>query len=82
MHLIPIQVEYYAGAKADETPRRFVWEERTIELGEVLDRWHQVESKPEWPRADYYFKVRAADKREYLLEHDLEADEWFLGQQW
>ena len=21
------------------------------------------------------------DKREYLLKHDLEADEWFLGQQ-
>jgi len=42
----------------------------------------RTESKPEWPRADYYFKVLAADKREYLLKHDLEADEWFLGQQW
>jgi len=81
MRLIPIQVDCYAGAKADETPRRFTWEERTIEVGEVLDRWYQVESKPEWPRADY-FKVRAADEREYLLKHDLEADEWFLGQQW
>ncbi len=47
----------------------------------MLDRWYQVESKPEWPRADY-FKVRAADQREFLLKHDLEADEWFLGQQW
>lgn len=81
MKLIPIQVESYAGAKADETPRRFTWEGRTIEVGEVLDRWYQVESKPEWPRADY-FKVRAVDEREYLLKHDLEADEWFLGQQW
>ena len=81
MRLIPIQVDCYAGAKADETPRRFTWEERTIEVGEVLDRCYQVESKPEWPRADY-FKVRAADEWEYLLKHDLEADEWFLGQQW
>jgi GTPase SAR1 family protein len=48
---------------------------------EVLDRWYQVESKPEWPRADY-FKVRAVDERDYLLKHDLESDEWFLGQQW
>jgi hypothetical protein len=47
----------------------------------VLDRWHQVESKPEWPRADY-FKVRTADKREYLLKHDLESGEWFLGRPW
>lgn len=82
MKLIPIQVECYAGAKAEETPRRFTWEGRTIELNEVLDRWYQVESKPEWPRADY-FKVQAmADEREYLLKHDLESDEWFLGPQW
>lgn len=82
MKLTPIQVECYAGAKADETPRRFTWERRTIELSEVLDRWYQVESKPEWPRADY-FKVRAAiDEKEYLLKHDLESDEWFLGRQW
>ena len=81
MKLTPIRVECYAGAKADETPRRFSWEGQTLEVGEVLDRWYQVESKPEWPRADY-FKVRAEDAREYLLKHDLESDEWFLGQQW
>ena len=81
MKLIPIQVECYAGAKAAETPRRFIWVERTIEIDEVLDRWYQIESKPEWPRADY-FKVRATDEQEYLLKHDLESDEWFLGQQW
>jgi hypothetical protein len=81
MRLVLIQVECCAGGKADEAPRRFNWEERTIEVGEVVDRWHQVESKPEWPRADY-FRVRAADKREYLLKHDLESDEWFLGRRW
>ena len=81
MKLIPIQVECYAGSKAEETPRRLRWEERLIEVSEVLDRWHQVESRPEWPRADY-FKVRGADGREYLIKHDLESDEWFLGQQW
>jgi hypothetical protein len=79
--LIPIQVECYAGASADETPRRFILEERTIEVREVLDRWHQVESKPEWPRADY-FKVKGEDEHEYLLKHDLESDEWFLGREW
>ena len=77
MQLVPIKVECYAGAKADETPRRFTSEGQTIEVEEVLDRWHQVESKPEWPRADY-FKVQGAGQREYLLKHDLESDEWFL----
>jgi len=79
MKLIPIKVECHAGIKADETPRRFTWDERPIEVEEVLDRWYQVESKPEWPRADY-FKVRSMDQREYLLKHDLESDEWYLGQ--
>jgi hypothetical protein len=81
MRLIPITVECYAGSKADETPRRFVWEERRVEIEEVLDRWYQVESKPEWPRADY-FKVRGQDGHEYLLKHDLESDEWYLGRHW
>jgi hypothetical protein len=65
MKLTPIRVECYAGEKVDETPRRFSWEGQTLEVGEVLDRWYQVESKPEWPRTDY-FKVRAVNDREYL----------------
>ncbi len=84
MRLTQIEVECYAGAKADPAlagPRRFHLEGQPIEVGEVLDRWYQLESKPEWPRADY-FKVRGVNGREYLLKHDLEADEWFLGQQW
>ena len=81
MKLLPVQVECYAGAKANETPRRFTLAGHTVEIGEVLDRWYQVESQPEWPRADY-FKVRGADQKEYLLKHDLESDEWFLGQDW
>lgn len=81
MKLTPVQVECYAGTKADETPRHFQWEQGLIEIAEVIDRWYQVESQPEWPRADY-LKVRGVDRHEYLLEHDLESDEWFLGQQW
>jgi hypothetical protein len=83
MQLTPIQVESYAGHKADETPRRFTieGEGQWIEIAEVLDRWHQIESKPEWPRATY-FKVRGADQREYLLKHDEEAELWYLGRKW
>jgi len=81
MHLTAIEVECYAGVKVDETPRRFTMNEHAIEVGEVLDRWYQIESRPEWPRADY-FKVRADDGSDYLLKHDLESDEWFLGRRW
>jgi type II secretory pathway pseudopilin PulG len=57
------------------------WTASSLEVEEVLDRWHQIESQPEWPRADY-FKVRGRDQHEYLLKHDLESDEWYLGRQW
>lgn len=81
MRLTPIKVECYAGAKADETPRRFYVEGQVVDVSEVTDRWYQVESKPELSRADY-FKVIAPEQRQCLLKHDLESDEWFLGQQW
>jgi len=81
MWLRATKVQSYAGYKADETPRRFHWEDRWIDVEEVLDRWYQAHSNPEWPMADY-FKVLGADQRQYLLKHDLEGDEWFLGRQW
>jgi hypothetical protein len=81
MRLVPIEVECYAGHKADEAPRRFRCESERVEVEEVLDRWHQIESLPEWPRADY-FKVRGSDRGVYLLKHDLEADAWYLGRRW
>lgn len=81
MELCPIQVEAYAGYKADETPRRFCLEDQWLEVVEVLDRWYQAAGNPEWPRADY-FKVRAADGHDYLLKHDLEADAWYLARRW
>lgn len=68
-------------AKADETLRRFTVEGNHVQITGVLDRWYQVESKPEWPRADY-FKVHAEDGHDYLLKHDLESDDWWLGRSW
>jgi hypothetical protein len=56
MRLRAIQVESYAGSKADEAPRRFCLDGIWTEVVDIIDRWHQVESLPEWPRADY-FKV-------------------------
>jgi hypothetical protein len=81
MQLFSIKVDFYLSEDGDEMLRGFHWQGRYIEVGELLDRWYQVESKPEWPRANY-FKVRGADSHEYLLKHDLESDEWYLGRQW
>jgi hypothetical protein len=77
MEPILIEIECHAGYKADETPRRFRFEQNWIEVEEVVDRWQQVERLPKWPRADY-FKVQAGDGRLYLLKHDLDASQWLL----
>jgi hypothetical protein len=81
MQLREIQVESYAGSRADETPRRFRLANSWTDVVEVIDRWHQVESLPEWPRADY-FKVIDRQGRLHLLKHDLEDNRWYLGKQW
>lgn len=81
MKLTPIQVDSAADHQNDETPHRFFMADLSIQVEEIIDRWYQVESLPEWPRANY-FKVRGSDQRLYLLKHDQEIDEWFLGQVW
>ncbi len=81
MTLTPIQVESYAGFKADESPRRFFWQEAWIEVEEIVDRWHEAGGNPEWPRADY-FKVLDGQGTMYLLKHDLEGDKWFFARKW
>ncbi|MCC6356809.1 MAG: hypothetical protein IT577_23215 [Verrucomicrobiae bacterium] len=78
MWLQPIEVVCHAGFRADEEPRRFLWHDRWIAIIEILDRWHQVQGLPEWPRADY-FKVAGGDGLTHLIKHDLESDEWFIG---
>ena len=75
--MIRIEVECYAGHKADETPRRFLSEERWIDGEEVVDCRYQVESMAEGSRAEY-FEVRGTDQHDYLIKHDLESDKWFL----
>jgi hypothetical protein len=65
-----IEVECYAGYRADERPLRFRMGERVYEVVEVEDRWYS-------PRA-IYFRVIASDGNRYLLCHDEESDVWRL----
>ncbi len=65
-----IRVECYAGHRGEETPRRFHFDERTIVVEEVLDRWLAPEHR--------YFKLRGADGATYILRHDSLSGEWDL----
>ena len=66
-----IRVECYAGYRGEETPRRFLLNERRIEIVSVLDRWLAPDHR--------YFKVLGDDGREYILRHDIENQGWELS---
>ena len=65
-----MRVDCYAGYKGDETPRRFYFGERVVEIVEVSDRWLAP--------AYAYFKVRADDGDTYILCHDVGSGHWEL----
>ena len=68
-----LQVECYAGYRADERPLRFRFAaapEKTLEVQEVLDQWYSVGYRS--------FRVRANDHNLYVLHHDEQEDIWTL----
>jgi len=56
-----IEVDCYAGYKADEKPRRFRLHGHEYLVGECLDRWHGPDHE--------FFKVLASDGNTYILRH-------------
>jgi hypothetical protein len=75
--LEPIQVECYAGYKADESPRAFVYKNRRYNIVLILDRWYAAGVRSKMPQLDYY-KVKADDSREYIIRYNHLFDKWAL----
>jgi hypothetical protein len=70
---LKLQVECYAGYKADERPLCFTPQTpqaRTYEVKEVIDQWYGI--------GYACFKVRADDNNLYILKHRAEDDAWTL----
>ncbi len=65
-----IRVECYAGYKAEETPRRLIFDDRTIEVSDVIDQWLAPDHR--------YFKLRGTDGATYIIRHDVAAGRWEL----
>jgi hypothetical protein len=65
-----VDVECYAGYRAEETPRRFTLAGTTIEVMEVLDRWLAPDHR--------YFKVQDASGDIHILRHDVGSGRWEL----
>ena len=65
-----IDVNCYAGYKANERPIALIVRERKIEVKEILDRWYGVNHS--------YFKVLGNDQKAYLIRYNHDEDLWTL----
>ncbi|HVB98519.1 MAG TPA: hypothetical protein VNJ12_04210 [Candidatus Dormibacteraeota bacterium] len=65
-----IQVECYAGHRADQRPNRFKIRGKTFEIVSIEDQWYEPDA--------IYFRVRAMDRNLYILRHDEVQDVWTL----
>ena len=65
---VTVNVECYAGYRADETPRRFSGGERRVEIIEIIRQWQTPEAR--------FFKVRGNDGNVHMLKHD--GEHWSL----
>ena len=66
----PLSVQTYSGFKADERPVSFSFEDRVLQVHEIVDRWYDIDHN--------YYKVLADDGKPYLLRHDMNTDAWEL----
>jgi hypothetical protein len=69
-HPFDVRVECYAGHRGEQTPRRFSFGGRTIEVREVLDSWLAPDHR--------YFKLLGSDGASYILRHVVAAARWEL----
>lgn len=67
---IRVRVECYAGHRGEETPRRFFFDGRAVEVAEVVDQWLAPDHR--------YFKLRDAQGATWILRHDVRKGVWEL----
>ncbi len=53
-NVLAVAVDCYAGARGDETPRRFTLADQLIEILAIVDQWRTPDHR--------YFRVRTADE--------------------
>jgi hypothetical protein len=63
-----LQVDCYAGHRADTEPRRLHIGQREVAVTEIIDRWLDPRHR--------YFKLRGDDGGIYLLRQDTNEDRW------
>jgi protein-tyrosine-phosphatase len=73
----PIEVTSYEGYKANESPRAFVWADRTFIITKIVDRWYEG-SLDEKSEVMDYFKVQVDDGITYIIRYNRLFDSWAI----
>ena len=62
--VMDMRVECCAGYQAEETPRRLIFDDRTVEVADVIDPWLAPNHR--------YFKLRGTNGAAYIIRRDVE----------
>ena len=65
-----VEVQCYAGRKADERPVRFRIGDRDYIVEEIIEQWYGPD--------DTFYRVRADDGKIYLLRHSTVDGTWSI----
>ncbi len=68
--VLEIRVACYAGYRGEEEPQRLWFDDRVVEVAEILDRWLAPDHR--------YFKIRGDDGYTYIVRHDTQSGRWEL----
>ena len=77
MEFVPVRIECHSGNKADEYPKKFIWDNVEFEIVDIIDRWYEGYQQSS-PHTVNYYRVRTDLKGSFLLKHEIENDSWFL----
>ena len=67
---LEIRVACHAGYRGEEEPSRLWFDNRVVQVAEILDRWMAPDHR--------YFKVRGDDGCSYIIRHDTRGEFWEL----
>lgn len=67
---LQIRVACYAGYRGEEEPRRIWFDDRKVEVAEIVDRWLAPDHR--------YFKILGDDGCTYIIRHDPSGERWEL----
>ena len=67
---LAVAVECYAGSRGEETPRRFRFGDRLVEIDTVVERWKTPDHR--------YFKVSTAAGEICTLRQEVKSAVWAL----